>query len=167
MRLFTPKPGTKSAVRILNTPFPDIGAFDAVIRTLILQNPLGCTSYMCAKRNHPPVEIVREMYTAKFVYLNPDKKQIGRGLDMYDSVEGYQSGIAAVVSNMANISAHRGKVRHIPDTDLFSVLLKCNDPNGEMYFISMARDRVTLSSYSDDAIRERVEAWADGVPELA
>jgi len=167
MRLFTPKPGTKSAVRILKTPFPDIRAFDAVVRMLIIQNPLGCTSYMCARHNHPPVEIVREMYTAKFVYLNPDGKQIGRGQDMYDSVEGYENGIAAIISNMANLAAHRGKVRHIPDADLFSVLLKCHDPDDGMYFLSMARDRVTLSSYSDDAIRERVEKWADSVPALA
>ena len=68
---------------------------------------------------------------------------------------------------MANIAAHRGKVRHIPDTDLFSVILKCHDPNGELYFLSIARNRVTLSSYSDDGIRARVEKWADGVPELA
>jgi len=167
MRLFTPKPGTKSAVRILNTPFPDIRAFDTIVRTLILQNPLGCAPYLCARRNHPPVEIVREMYTAKFVYLKADGKQIGRGQDMYDSVEGYENGIAAVISNMANLAAHRGKVRHIPDKDLFSVLLKCHDPDDGIYFISMARDRVTLSSYSDDAIRDRAGRWMNGVPALA
>lgn len=167
MRLFTPKPGTKSAVRILTTPFPDIGAFEAVVRTLNRQNPLGCTSYMCAGRNHPPVEIVREMYTAKFVYLNPDGKQIGRGQDMYDSVEGYENGIAAIISNMANLAAHRGKVRHLQDKDLFSVLLKCHDTDNGMYFISMTRDRVTLSSYRDDAIRERAGRWMNGVPALA
>jgi len=33
--------------------------------------------------------------------------------------------------------------------------------------LRIARDRVTLSSYSDDGIRERVEKWADGVPALA
>ncbi|MFA4877617.1 MAG: hypothetical protein WC586_09390 [Methanoregula sp.] len=167
MRLFTPKPGTKSAVRILNNPFLDIRAFDAVIRSLTYHNPLGCTPYMSAGRNHPPVEIVREMYTAKFVYLDKDKKQIGRSIETYNSVEGYEDGIAAVISNMANIAAHRSKARHVPDRDLFSVLLKCRDSGGEMFFLSLARDRVTVSSYNDDAIRKRVERWADRVPELA
>ncbi|MCK9579043.1 MAG: hypothetical protein M0Q92_01165 [Methanoregula sp.] len=167
MRLFTPKPGTKSAVHHVKTPFPDIIAFDAIIRSLVLNNPLGCTSYMSAKKNHPPVEKVREMYTAKFTYLNPDGKLIGRGLDMYDSVEGYEEGISAVISNLANREAHRGKVRHTRETDHFSVLLKCHDANGELYFLSMARDRVTVSSYTDDAIRKRVEAWTDSVPALA
>jgi len=167
MRQFKPKPGTKSAFRHLKNPFPDITAFDTVVRSILLSNPLGCTSYMKGKRNHQPVEVVRGMYTAKFVYLNPEGKQIGRGLETYDSVEGYELGIAAVISNMANVAAHRGKARHIQELDHFSVLLKCHDPNGEMYFLSIARDRVTVSSYSEDEIRKRVERWADGVPALA
>jgi len=166
MRLFTPRNGTKSAVHRLKTPFPDIKAFDTVVRSLIRSNPLGCISYMRAKKNHQPIEIIREMYTAKFVYLDADAKQIGRGLDTYDTLEGYQYGIAAVISNMANIAAHRGKARHLPDADHFSVILKCHDPNGELYFLSIARDRVTVSSYTDDAIKKKVESWTDGVPAL-
>jgi len=167
MRYFKPKPGTKSAFRILKTPFPDIAAFNAVVRSLVMTNPLGCVSFTKARKNHPPIEIVRERYTAKFEYLGPDKKQAGTGLDRYDSVEGYENGVAAVISNMANIAAHRGKVKHIPAADLFSVLLKCQDPGGEQYFLSISRDRVTVSSYSDDRIRKRVEAWSDSEPALA
>jgi len=167
MKYFKQKPGTKSAVRHLDHPFPDIASFDAVVRSLILKNPLECTSYRTALRNHRPIEIVREMYTAKFEYRNPEGKQIGTSLDRYDSREGYETGIAAGISNMANIAAHRGKVRHLPAADLFSVLLKCHDPDGEMYFLSIARDRLTLASYQDDGIRERVERWVATVPELA
>ena len=167
MAYFRTKPGTKSAVRILAEPFPDITVFDGVVRSLIFQNPLGCTSYMSTKRHHPPVEKVREMYTAKFVYENTVGKQVGYGLDMYSSVEGYQNGIAAVISNMANIAAHAGKIRHLPGADLFAVTLKCHDPNDELFFLNLARDRFTLSSYTDDSIRKRVERWTDGVPALA
>jgi hypothetical protein len=167
MRYYTPRQGTKSARRILKTPFPDIPAFDGIVRSLVMNNPLGCTSYHSIRKHHPPVEIVREMYTAKFVYLNAKGKRIGTGLDMYDSVEGYETGIAAVISNMANIASHRGKVKHITAADHFSVLLKCHDPDGELYFLSIARDRVTVSSYNDDGIRKRVEKWTDGVPALA
>ena len=166
MRPFKPKPGTKSAVHLLKKPFPDIASFDTVIHKLIHDNPLGCTSYMSQKKNHPPLEKVREMYTAKFVYLNADGKQVGRGHDTYDSVEGFETGVAAVISNMANIASHRGKVKHVPDADHFSVLLKCHDPNGELYFLSLARDRMTVASYTDDAIRKKVEEWTDSVPEL-
>ena len=166
MGYFKQKPGTKSVVRRLKRPFPDIASFTSVVRSLILENPLECLSYMSEKKNHPPLEIVREMYTAKFVYLNAAGKQIGRGLDMYDSVEGYQTGIAAVISNMANIASHRGKVKHLPGADLFSVTLKCHDQEGELYFLSLARNRVTLSTYTDDSIRKRVEKWTDSVPAL-
>ena len=166
MAHFNQKPGTKSAFHLLKKPILGANAFDAVVRSLAMNNPLGCTSYRTRKKVHQPVEKVREMYTAKFVYENPDGKRIGTGQEMYDSLEGYQYGIAAVITNMANIAAHRGKIRHIPENDLFSVILKCHDPGGEMYFLSIARDRVTVSSYTDDKIRRRVEQWTDKVPAL-
>jgi hypothetical protein len=167
MAYFNQRAGTKSAIRRLKNPFPDITAFDAVIRSLVVKNPFGCTSYRSAKRHHPPVEKMREMYTAKFVYLDANGKRIGYGLDMYDSIEGYENGIAAVISNMANIAAHGGKVRHLRAADLFSVILKCHDPEDGLYFLSIARNRVTLSSYTDERIRTLVGKWADEVPELA
>jgi hypothetical protein len=164
---FRRKPGIKGAYRRLIATIPDVTVFEAIVRSLIMKNPLGCSSYMSGKKNHPPIERVREMYTAKFVYEDATGKRIGTGQEMYNSVEGYTYGIAAVISNMANIAAHRGKPRHMPEADHFSVLLKCNDSDGERYFISIARDRVTVSSYSNDAIRKRAEHWADSVPEMA
>jgi len=167
MAHFNQRAGTTSAVRRLKNPFPDVMAFNAIVQSLVLKNPFGCTSYRSAKKHHPPVEKVREMYTAKFVYMNTKGKRIGTGLDMYNSIEGYQNGIAAVISNMANIAAHGGKVHHVPAADLFSVILKCNDPTAGLFFLSIARDRVTLSSYSDEGIRKRVGKWAEGIPALA
>jgi hypothetical protein len=122
MAHFNQKPGTKSAFHILKKPLPDLTAFDTIVRSLITGNPLACTSYRTRRRNHPPVEKVREMYTAKFVYEDPDGKRVGTGQETYNSVEGYQYGIAAVLSNMGNVAAHRGKVRHVPEADLFSVI---------------------------------------------
>jgi hypothetical protein len=164
MTQFRQRAGTKSAVRQLKKPIPDIIAFNAVVRSLVMKNPLGCTSYRSVKKHHPPVEKVREMYTAKFVYETAGGKRSGSSSEIYNSVEGYQTGIAAVISNMANIASHRGKVKHLPDADLFSVTLKCHDPDGELFFLSLARNRVTLSSYNDDRIRKRVERWMDTVP---
>ncbi|MGB7787834.1 hypothetical protein [Methanoregula sp.] len=110
---------------------------------------------------------VRERYTAKFVYLDVNGKQAGTGSEVYDSVEGYETGVASMISNLANIASHRGRLVHLKDADLFSVTLKCHDGGGELYFLSLARDRITVSSYTDDAIRKRVEMWSDSVPELA
>lgn len=166
MRPFKPKPGTKSAVHILKKPFADIAAFNAVVQSLVLQNPLGCTSYFTVKKNHPPVVRVRERYTAKFVYLDAKGKQIGSSSEVYDSVEGYQDGIHAILSNMANIAAHRGKAGHMPGADHFSVILKCHNPDGELFFVSLARDRITVASYTDNAILKKVEAWTASEPAL-
>jgi hypothetical protein len=167
MRQFTPKPGSRSAVHILQKPFADIAAFTTIVQMLILQNPLGCTSYLTVKKHHPPVVKVRERYTAKFVYEDTRKKQIGSSSDVYDSIEGYYDGIHAVLSNMANGAAHRGKARHLPDADHFSVILKCHDPEGELFFLSLARDRITVASYTDEAIRKKVVKWTEGIPSLA
>jgi len=163
---FPPRPNTKKSSRRLKTPIADIAAFTAIIRTLVYTNPLGCTSYHSHLQAHPPIQKVREMYTAKFEYRNEKGKRVGTTIEMYDSVEGYETGIASVIANMANREAHRGKVKRLPGADLFSVMLKCHDPTGELYYLNIARDRMTLSSYSDDKIREQVEKWVDSVPEL-
>jgi hypothetical protein len=151
----------------MKKPFTDIDAFNAAVRALVRSNPLGCTSYRTARKFHLPVMIVRERYTAKFVYEDADKKQIGSSSEVYDSAEGYRNGIHAVMSSMANIAAHRGKVRHVPGADHFSVILKCHDPVGELYFLSLARDRITVASYTDDAILRKVSQWTEVIPALA
>jgi hypothetical protein len=164
---FRPRPGTRRSYRRLKNPISDITAFNAIIQALVFNNPLGCTSYYARSKNHPPVQKVREMYTAKFEYRNERGKRIGTTIEMYDSVEGYETGIAAVISNMANRASHRGMVKHLPARDLFSVMLKCHEPNGELYYLNIARDRITISSYTDDAIKKKVEKWTDSVPALA
>jgi hypothetical protein len=167
MRQFTPKPGTRSATRVLETPFDDITAFSAAVQELVMQNPLGCTSYRMARKHNPPVMKVRERYTAKFVYENERKKQIGSSSEVYDSVDGYLDGIHAVMSNMANTAAHRGRARHVPESDRFSVIMKCHDEEGELYFLGMARDRITVASYTDEAILGKVKRWVERSPALA
>jgi hypothetical protein len=165
MPAFKETPHKKSSVLSLATPFPDIRAFSALVQSAILKNPFGCTSYMDGKKNHPPLKKVREMYTAKFVYMD-NRHQVGSGSDIYDTVEGYEDGIAAVVSNTANAMAHRGKARHVPAADLFSVTLQCHDPDDTLWFLSFARDRVTISNYQNDEVIKRVAAWARTVPAL-
>ena len=168
MTHFRQKPGKNSVTLKLEHPFPDIAAFAGVVQALHSKNPLGCTSYYLRRRNFQPIIPVRERYTAKFVYLDGNGKQVGTSSEVYDSVGGYETGIASMISNLANIGSHRGRLVHIKDADLFSVTLKCHDESGEFWFISLARDRITVSSYTDGTIPERLKAWwLDSVPELA
>jgi hypothetical protein len=75
-----------------------------------------------------------------------DLPQLCRRSQQFEHLVNYicfrSGGIAAVISNMANSAAHRGKVQHRPGADLFSEILKCHDTDGEVYFMSIARNRV-------------------------
>ena len=164
---FTQNTNVKSAVRKIATPIVDITTFNTIVQSVITGNPFGCVSYMSSGANHPPVEKTRESYTAKFVYQDTDAKTIGRAAESYNSLAGFTAGISAVLANTANVTAHTGTIARTPDADSFSASLKCHDPNGELYVVNFSRQQVTVSSYEDDAIRTRIETWADGVPALA
>lgn len=45
--------------------------------------------------------------------------------------------------------------------------LKCHDASGEIYYVTFSRTKVRVSSYSDDAIRSTVDAWADEKAKLS
>ncbi len=59
-----------------------------------------------------------------------------------------------------------GTAAHVTDDDSFSAVLRCRDPNGEVCTLIFSWTRLTLSSYTDDAIRTAVGVWADTVPAL-
>ena len=166
MATFRQKTERRSAVLSLRVPFPDIGAFTAFVQNIVLKNPFGCTSYMTGRKTHPPVEKVRYGTPRNSYTSIPAAGRWARGLKSITRSKGYQDGIAAVVSNTANALAHGGKARHVSAADLFAATLQCHDPDDTLWFFSIARDRVTISSYSDDATRKRVEAWAKTVPAL-
>jgi hypothetical protein len=164
---FVQNTNVKSAVRRLANPIVDVEVFNAIVQNVILNNPFGCVSYMNAGVNHPPVEKTRETYTAKFVYEDANAKKIGAGSESYNSITGYNAGIAAVLANSANITAHGATPIHDVESDSYSATLKCHDPNGELYFVNISRNQVTITSFTEPAIQTRIETWADGVADLA
>ncbi len=163
---FAPKSAVKSSVRKLAEPFEDVDTLNAVVQSVILNNPFGCVSYMSAGANHPPVEKSRENYTARFIYQDNDAKIVGRTSESYNTVAGYKAGIAAVLANTANRTAHGGMPAHEIESDSFSVTLRCHAANGEIFILTFGRQQVSLSSFEDDSIQTVVETWADGVPAL-
>ena len=164
---FTPKSAVKSAARKFAVPLGDVDAFNAIVQAVILNNPFGCAARIVSGVNHPPIEKTKETYTARFVYQDNEAKKIGIGSESYSSIAGYKAGIAAVLANAANITAHDGIPAHETETDTFSATLKCYALNGETFMVTVGREQVSVSSYEDDAILTVVEAWADGVPALA
>ena len=164
---FVQKTNVKTAVRTLATPIADITAFNTLVESVLTGNPFGCVSYVSAGKTHQPVEKTREDYIAKLVYQDADAKKTGTASHSFDTVDGYTAGIPALIGLATLNTAHKGTPVHDVAKDSFSSTVKCHDPNGEIYEIVFGRDSVRLTSYEDDAIRTKVETWADTVAALA
>ena len=158
---------TKSAVRELADPIADVATFNTIVQSVITDNPFGCVAYMTAGVNHDPVEKTRENYTARLVYEDGNAKSIGTAAHRFNTVAGFNAGITALLAATAVTTAHTGTAIHDAENDAFAATLTCHDANGELYQLNFSRSRVTLTSYSDEAIRTRVETWADTVAALA
>jgi hypothetical protein len=164
---FVQNTNVKSAVRTLADPIADVASFDALVQSVISENPFACAAYMTAGTTHQPVEKTKEAYVAKMIYENVDAKTVGIASDRYDTMDGYNAGISARLADATTSTAHGGTAVHDDANDTYSATLRCHDPNGELYYVTFSRDQVTLASYSDDAIRTKVETWADTVAALA
>jgi len=158
---------TKRAVRTLSTPIADIATFNTIVENLLASNPLGCVPYMNAGVSHPGIEKTKEAYTVRIIYQDNDGNITGTGVHRFASLAGYTGGGTALLADNALTTAHGGVPAHDFGNDTFSANIRCSDANGEIYSLLLSRDKVTLSSYEDEAIRTRVETWADSVPELA
>jgi hypothetical protein len=164
---FVQSANVKSAVRKLAEPIADVAAFNTLVQSVITSNPFACVAYMTAGQSLPPVEKTKEAYTAKLVYQDSNAKSVGTGSHKFDTLAGFNAGVTALLAASAVSTAHGGTVVHDAGKDAFSATLKCHDANGELYMVNFSRDQLTLTSYEDDAIRTKVETWADSVPALA
>ena len=158
---------TKSAVRELASPIADIATFNSIVQSVITDNPFACVSYMTAGVTHDPVEKTKEGYTVKIVYQDAMAKTVGSLSDKFTSIAGFNAGATAILANTALSTAHGGTAARDSDNETFSATLKCHDPNGELFMVNLSRERISLTSYSDDGIRTKVENWADTVAALA
>jgi len=164
---FVQKTTVKSAVRELAAPIADVTAFNTIVQSIITDNPFGCTTYESAGVTHQPVEKSKENYVAKIVYQDNDAKSVGTDSAKFNSVAGFTAGAAALLASTPLATAHGGTAVRDTNNETYSATLKCHDANGEIFFLTLGRTSLSLTSYSDDAIRTRVETWADTVAALA
>ena len=101
------------------------------------------------------------------MYADTNANIVGTNEVDFNTVSGFNSGVAIIMANTSLATAYGGICIRDPEEDTYYVALQCHDANGELYYLALRRDSVTLVAYSDDAIRARFEAWADGVPALA
>ncbi len=164
---FVQKTTVKTAVRTLAAPIADVAAFNTIVQSVITGNPFACVAYETAGVSHPPVEKSRENYVARVIYQDADAKTVGNETGRFSTVAGFGAGATAILGNAALSAAHGGTPVRDTENETFSATLKCRDPNGEIYNVTFGRQSVNLTSYSDDAIRTKVETWADTVAALA
>jgi hypothetical protein len=164
---FVQKTIVKTAVRELATPITDVSAFNTIVESVITANPFGCVAYTDGGVAHQPVEKTKEAYGARVVYQDALAKTVGNDSCRFSSIAGFSAGAAALLADAALTAAHAGTPVRDLGAETYSATLRCRDPNGELYFVTFGRDSVSLTSYSDDAIRTKVETWADTVAALA
>jgi hypothetical protein len=164
---FTQSNATKTAVRKIAEPLPDVTAFDNIVLGVITNNPFQCVSYNAAGVSHSPVERYRESYTAKVNYEDTNAKIVGSISIKTGTIAAYTAVANRIMADATIATAMGGTPDRDTDHETYSASLRCHDANGEIYFVYFSRNLVSLTSYSDEAIRTKVETWADTVGSLA
>jgi hypothetical protein len=163
---FTTSNTTKSAVRKLAAPLADVTAFDNLVQGVVTNNPFQCVGYNSGGVDHPPVERSKQGYTARVIYQDSDAKTIALITIRAPTIAAFTNTANQIVSNNAIALALGGTPFRDFGNERFAATLRCHDANGEIYFVNFSREQVTLTSFSDEAIRSRVETWADTIPSL-
>jgi len=158
---------TKSAVRKLAAPLADVTAFDNLVQGVVTNNPFQCTTYNAGGADHPGVERSKQGYTARVIYQDSDARPIAVITLRAPTITSFTSVAGLLVANSAIATAIGGTPFRDLGNEKYAATLKCHDANGEIYFVNFSREQVTLTSFSDDAIRSKVETWADTVAALA
>ena len=165
---FVQKTVNKTALRDLTVPIADVTSFNTLVESIIADNPFGCVEY--TTRDGQTIAGVvrnREHYTAKVNFLNDAGKRVGTVSIQSPTIAAFEANAAEVLGNAA-IKTAMGATDVVRDSsrETYYCQLKCHDPTGDDYYVTFTRKTVRVSSYQDDAIRDRVESWADAVAAL-
>jgi hypothetical protein len=163
---FTPNSNVRSAVRKLASPFADVTAFDSIVQGIVTNNPFQCTTYNQNGADHPGVERSRQGYTARVIYQDSDAKTVAVISIRAPTIASFTSVANQIAADATIATAFGGSAIREFGGEKYAATLRCHDANGEIYFVNFSREQVALTSYSDEAIRSRVETWADTIPAL-
>jgi hypothetical protein len=161
------KTNVKTAARELATPITDAATFDSIVQFVITKNPFGFVACREGGISHDPVEKTKEACVVRVVYQDALAKSVGTDARRFSRIAGFNAGAAALPACAPLAAAPAGTPVLDPGSETCSATLNCRDPNGELYQVAISRSRVSLASYSDDAIFAKVGTWADTVPALA
>ena len=158
---------TKTAVRDLAEPIPDLATFVTLVQTILDTNPWGCTSYQSGGQTLSAVAKTRESYSGRIVYENAEAKTVGQISVKAPTAASFNTDVSTILGVAALGSAMGGSPSHDTSVDKFSCTLRCHAANGELYIVALSRDKIRLSSFEADTIRTSLDTWADTLPILA
>lgn len=164
---FTTTTTNKNATRKLAAPLADVTAFDNIVQGVITNNSFGCTTYNQAGADHAGIERSKQGYTARVLYQDGNGKAVALITVRSPTIAGFTAVANQIAADATIATALGGTPVRDFDNERFTATLKCHDQNGEIYYVNFSRDQVTLTSFSDDAIRSKVETWADTITALA
>ncbi|WP_332449887.1 hypothetical protein [Methanoculleus sp.] len=164
---FVQKTVNKSAVRDLAVPIATVTSFNTLVESVIADNPFGCVGYTTkAGETIAPVVRNREHYTAKVNFLDGEGKRVGTVSLQSPSIAAFEANAAEALANATLAAAMGGYAERDFGGESYYCQLKCHDPSGDDYYVTFTRKTVRVSSYQDDAIKGKVDTWADDVPAL-
>jgi hypothetical protein len=142
----------KSAVRKLTTPITIEAAYG------VIMNAIGSNLWQARE-----AKIVKQGYTSTYHYRGGGKTD-RYALRAYGSSQQDHSTITSMIENSRQTYfSFLGEYTHVPAGDTFSITVAItDDATGETYQVTLTRDQITISGYSDDSILANCEAWADG-----
>jgi hypothetical protein len=153
--------------RKLTSKWDTIVNFNAIISSLLTNNPWGCTSYTSAGQTLAGVRQTGGYFSGKVVYENTNGKQIGTISIKAPDSTAFGNILSKILSSADLTSSMGGTPSHDSSDDAFNAVLTCHDTNGEVYKVAFTRENVTLSGFEADSILTGVETWADNQPALA
>ena len=69
---------------------------------------------MTAGATHDPVEKTKEGYTVKIIYQDSDAKTVGTLTDKFDTIAGFNAGVAVLMGSAPRATAHGGTTIYDP-----------------------------------------------------
>ena len=99
-------------------------------------------------------------------FLDGDGKRVGTASIQSPTIAAFNANAAEVMDNAALAAAMGGEAVRNGPGETYYAQLKCHDPSGDDYYVTFTRKTVRLSSYQDEAIRAKVETWADTIGSL-
>ncbi len=167
---FIPTAIVKAAARTFTAPIVSAETFDGIITTLTGDtNPLGASGYQTAGQTLPGAAVADETYKATIEYIEETEgKTVGSIVITAPTRAIITAAAAHLVADttLAGATCFNGDAVQNTTKDSWNVRVRIHDPTGEIYYLTLTRKTLKLSSYEADEILTKVDTWADTVAAL-